>query len=153
MNKTRFARSAVAWAVAMLLCLWLAAPAMAGSSGDGSWERMKKEWREAGEALADFSAEQRDEAAERMKKSLNEMDERIDDMERDVADKWQDMDRQARENAEEAMKALRKQRKELAEWYGGLKHSSAKAWKDVKKGFIKSYDSMAEALDEAKDHF
>jgi len=35
----------------------------------------------------------------------------------------------------------------------GLKHSSAEAWDQVKKGFVDSYDAPANAFDKAENEF
>jgi len=67
--------------------------------------------------------------------------------------KWELMDQAARENAQKTLKSLRQNRNNLAEWYGGMKHSSAKAWGHVKNGFIKSYEALLEAYDKAKKEF
>jgi hypothetical protein len=37
--------------------------------------------------------------------------------------------------------------------YGGMKHSSAKAWEQVKKGFLDSYESLSKAFDKAVKSF
>jgi hypothetical protein len=34
-----------------------------------------------------------------------------------------------------------------------MKHSSADAWDQVKKGFVDSYDALANAFDKAEDEF
>ena len=41
----------------------------------------------------------------------------------------------------------------LAEWYGGLKHSSSNAWEDVKTGFLESYHQLQGAFDKAAQEF
>ena len=37
----------------------------------------------------------------------------------------------------------------LAEWYGGIKHSSDNAWDTVKQGFADAYRTLSESLAEA----
>jgi len=51
------------------------------------------------------------------------------------------------------LKALRKQRTEIAEWYGGLKHSSIGAWDEIKKGFANSYTELEKSLEKAREKF
>jgi len=51
------------------------------------------------------------------------------------------------------LKSLRKKRNELAEWYGGMQHSSAKAWEHVKRGFLKSYEALSKAYEKAVKEF
>ena len=59
----------------------------------------------------------------------------------------------AREKKREALRALRHERQEVSEWYGGMRHSSAEAWEDVKKGFAQSYDRMEDAFKDAAKNF
>ena len=63
------------------------------------------------------------------------------------------MDQLARQKSMTALTTLRKQRNEIAEWYGGLKHSSSNAWEDVKKGFLKSYQVLRETFDKVQSEF
>jgi hypothetical protein len=63
------------------------------------------------------------------------------------------MDQSAREKAMATLSTLRKQRNEVAEWYGGLKHSASNAWEDVKKGFLKSYQELQDTFDKAHSEF
>jgi hypothetical protein len=63
------------------------------------------------------------------------------------------MDQAARTKAQQTLTALRKHRTDVAEWYGGLKHSSNKAWEDVKAGFLKSYHELRDAFDKAAKEF
>jgi hypothetical protein len=57
------------------------------------------------------------------------------------------------QKASETMKALRQQRNRVAEWYGGMKHSSRDAWEDVKEGFSESYSALVGSWDEARQEF
>ena len=63
------------------------------------------------------------------------------------------MDQSARKKARAALDALRHERYELAEWFGGLKHSSREAWDEVKGGFVKSYEALKESFTRAKKSF
>ena len=63
------------------------------------------------------------------------------------------MDQAARREARSTLASLRKQRNELAEWYGGLKYSSAEAWGRVKSGFLKSYEALSKAFGKAESEF
>ena len=67
--------------------------------------------------------------------------------------KWDQMDQFAREKAMATLTTLRKQRNEIAEWYGGLKHSSSNAWEDVKKGFLRSYQALRDTFDKVQSEF
>lgn len=39
------------------------------------------------------------------------------------------------------------------EWYGGMKHSSAGAWNQMKKGFSDAYQSLYDSWKKATDEF
>jgi hypothetical protein len=105
------------------------------------------------QTIENYSAEQRDEAVKKAQELLNDLDRRIDRMQAQLEKGWTKMSESAREKKAATLRALRKQRNEVAEWYGGLKYSSAAAWEDVKGGFVKSYDALKDALDKAKNQF
>jgi chromosome segregation ATPase len=116
-------------------------------------EDVKQETMEAIEALKNYSIEKKDAAVSEVKVALEDLDARIDRMQNGIEKKWDEMDQASRDKAKETMQALRKKRNELSEWYGGMKHSSAEAWTDVKDGFVKGYEALANAFDEAENEF
>ena len=100
-----------------------------------------------------YTVTQRDEALKSAKAALDELDASIQRLERKVASDWDKMDEAARRKARATLDALHRQRNELSEWYGGLKHSSAEAWDEVKNGFSKSYDALRGAFGKARKAF
>lgn len=64
---------------------------------------------------------------------------------------WARMSQASRTRSQATMADLRKRRNALAEWVGGLRHSSATAWGDVRSGFVKSYHELADAIRKARD--
>ena len=118
-----------------------------------SMKDVKEKAEEAVQAIKDYSVNQRDEAVKKAKAAMDKLDARINSMESELDKKWSQMDESAREKGRASLTALRKQRDEVAEWYGGLKHSSRKAWEDVKKGFLKSYQELRESLNKAHSEF
>ena len=116
-------------------------------------KEVKQEIKEAFEAVQDLTSEQRDEAVKKIKVALQKLDVQIESMEDRIGKKWDQMDQAARRQARSTLASLRKQRNELAEWYGGLKFSSVAAWGHVKNGFLKSYESLAEAFGKAESEF
>jgi hypothetical protein len=96
---------------------------------------------------------QRDEATKSAKAALDDMDAGIRRLERKLEREWDQMDAAARKKARATLDALRRERNELAEWYGGLKYSSAEAWDEVKSGFAKSYDDLKGAFGKARKAF
>lgn len=105
------------------------------STNETGAKDVKEKVTEAVQAIEKYSVDQRDEAVKKGKAVLDDLDARIDSLESQLNKKWGQMDQSARKKVRASLKALRKQRNEVAEWYGGLKHSSSNAWEDVKKGF------------------
>ncbi len=108
---------------------------------------------ETGQAIKNYTLAQRDEAIKQAKAALDDLDTRISRMERKLDNEWDRMDQAARKKARATQKALRRERNEVAEWYGGLKHSSAESWEQVKAGFVKSYEVLKESFAKARKQF
>jgi hypothetical protein len=108
---------------------------------------------ETGQAIKNYTVAQRDEAIKKAKAALDDLDVRIGRMERKLDNEWDRMDQAARKKARAALNALRRERNEAAEWYGGLKHSSAESWEQVKAGFVKSYEALKESFAKAMKAF
>jgi hypothetical protein len=103
--------------------------------------------------IKDFTVAQRDEAIKNAKAALDDVDARIRGMERKLDNEWDKMDQAARKKARATLAALRRERNEVAEWYGGLKHSSAESWEQVKTGFVKSYEVLRDSFARARKEF
>jgi len=116
-------------------------------------DQVKREWAETVEALKHYSAAQRDAAVDRAEQTLNAMDRRIEDLEARTRQQWDKLTQSAREAREASLHTLRTQRNQAAEWYGGMKHSSAGAWESVKQGFIDSYAVLSDSFRKARDEF
>jgi hypothetical protein len=108
---------------------------------------------DTGQAIKNYTVQQRDEAIKQAKAGLDDLDRRIGRMERKLDSEWDHMDQAARKKARAALDALRKERNEVGEWYGGLKHSSAESWEQVKTGFVKSYEALKDAFAKARKAF
>jgi len=103
--------------------------------------------------IKDYTVAQRDEAIKNAKAALDDVDARIRGMERKLDNEWDRMDQAARKKARATLAALRRERNEVAEWYGGLKHSSAESWEQVKTGFVKSYEVLRDSFARARKEF
>jgi hypothetical protein len=108
---------------------------------------------ETGQAIRNYTVAQRDEAIKNAKAALDDLDRRIGRVERKLDSEWERMDQAARKKARATLNALRRERNEAAEWYGGLKHSSAESWEQVKAGFVKSYEVLKESFARARKEF
>ncbi|MBU4264063.1 MAG: hypothetical protein KKC76_19600 [Proteobacteria bacterium] len=105
------------------------------------------------QAIKDYSIDKKDQVMAQAKDVLDKMDVKIDELEKQSSEKWQDMSEASREKSRQALRELRKKRNDIAEWYGGMKHSSAAAWDEMKKGFIESYHLLQKAFDKAAEKF
>lgn len=105
------------------------------------------------DAIKNYSAAQKEEAEKKAKATLEDVDARIGELENRVSKNWSSMSQAARDHAHATLQALRKKRNEVAEWYGAVKHSSAEAWDEVKRGFSKSYRDLAESVSKARREF
>jgi len=113
-------------------------------------EEVKQEIKEAFESMENYTADQRDEAVDKIKVALGNIDSQIEGMENRIGKKWDQMDQAARRKARSTSASLSKQRNDLAEWYGGLKYSSAEAWGHIKNGFLKSYETLSKTYGKAE---
>jgi hypothetical protein len=105
---------------------------------------------DTGRAIKGYTVAQRDEAVKQAKAALDDADARIRRLERKLDNDWDKMDQAARNKGRATLNRLRRERNELAEWYGGLKHSSAEAWEEVKNGFSNSYDALKKSFARAR---
>jgi len=148
------ARTIVFSARALALGALLAgSPLSSAAEAPGGKTTAKDVAREAGEtgrAIKDYTVAQRDEALKQAKAALDDLDTRIRRMERKLDSEWERMDQGARKKARATLDALRRERNEAAEWYGGLKHSSAESWEQVKAGFVKSYEVLRQSFAKAR---
>lgn len=111
---------------------------------------VRHEVADAAEAIKQYGADKRDEAAKKAQAALDALDARIEAMEARIDRNWDKMDKAAREQARSRLKALREQRVEVAEWYGGLKNSTAEAWDQMKAGFSGAYTSLRRTWEKAE---
>ncbi len=138
--------------MALLSCVSIATAATSDSNQTTATE-VRKEINEALQAIGSYSAEQRDAAVIKAREALAKTDARIEELEQKIHQNWQPMSEEARQQAHTTLKALQKQRTEIAEWYGGLKHSSVNAWEEIKKGFSASYTELGKSLEKARQEF
>ena len=137
----------------VLLAIPLLAVAAEPPAGKGTAKEVSRNIDETGKAIRNYTVAQRDEAVKKAKAALDDLDRRIGQMERKLDRDWERTDDAARKKARATLNALRRERNEAAEWYGGLKHSSAEAWEQVKSGFVKSYEALKESFAKARKQF
>jgi hypothetical protein len=128
-------------------------PLSPAAEPSGTTANISKKADEAGRAIKDYTVAQRDDAIKNAKAGLDDLDTRIGRLERKLDNEWERMDQSARKKARAALNALRRERNDAAEWYGGLKHSSAESWEQVKAGFVKSYEVLRDSFAKARKQF
>lgn len=130
-------------------------PTSAGQvdTGKSSMQDVKKEVGEAADAIKRYSVDQREAALSKAQAVMDALDDKIDKLEASIHKNWEKMDQATRRQAQAALDNLKMQRKKMVESYGALKHSSAGAWEQVKKGFADSYDDLHDAWQRAKEEF
>lgn len=136
----------------MTLCFMPIAQAQSGNDTVTAQD-IKKETQELINTLQQYTVEQRDQAVKEAEQARKKLDGRIDELETRVDNNWDNMNQAARQKARANLKALRKQKNELAEWYGGLKNSSAGAWQQMKKGFSDAYQALSDSWEKAKSEY
>ena len=114
---------------------------------------VKKETKEALQAIKEYSAEQRDKALQEVERLLDSLDARIEDIQARFDRQWEEMDQATRRKIRRTLEELYQRRNEISEWYGGMKHSSVKAWDTVKEGFVEGYGAVAETFGKAEGEF
>ncbi|MCW8892799.1 MAG: hypothetical protein OQL18_05720 [Deltaproteobacteria bacterium] len=153
MNRLMSKKAAVfCFLVALSLCASFSI-AVADNTNAPTAAEVRQEISEALQSISSYSAEQRDLALAKAKDSLERTDTHIEQLQKQFDQHWQQMSQEARKEARETLKSLQQQRTEIAEWYGGLKHSSSNAWEEIKKGFSASYTELGKSLEKARKEF
>jgi len=141
-------------AAAAALALISAMPAQAASDTNDetpSFEEIRANIGETFDAIAEYSAEQRDEALESTKKALAEADAAIERVENDIRENWHEMTKDMKIESGEALRDLRRERTELAEEYGAMKSGSDEAWDDLVNGFTEAWEEFETAWEKAAE--
>lgn len=143
------------WAAIVFIIFCLPAVGLADRDAErkDSAAEVKQKALETYEALKRYSAEQREEAVAATREGLRELDERIAEIQQQLDEQWDDLSDETRREMRESLDALHRKREEVAEWLGGMRHSSAGAWEEVKTGFADSYERLRQAVEKAKEEF
>lgn len=116
-------------------------------------EDVQEQMAKMGKTIEKYSITQKNNALTETQKTLDTIDRGIDLLNDQLDENWDRMSQVARRKSRTALRALEKQRNELSEWYGGMRHSSENAWEEVKNGFVKSYEKMADSFEKAAKEF
>lgn len=122
--------------------------AFAANEGDAttmSADEVQEEATEAMQALAEYSAQERDQALSAAREAMAQLDQEIDAREETLRDQWADMSTSAREQAKASLAQLRDTRNALGERYGALESGMDSAWDELKAGFAAAYEEVVKA--------
>ena len=106
---------------------------------------------EAGPAPAstgeDDAGTQKERFLREAEEALEKLDRRIHSLSRRMAEKWEQMEPRAREEAQRTLETMKKERQELLEKLNRLQQGSKEAWERMKNELRKSYESLKELLE------
>lgn len=105
-------------------------------------EDVRKEVREAIDAIKSYSADKRDEAVNKAKAALDDFDARMEKAEQ-----------RAKEKKEQAAAKLKEKRAQVTKRYEELKNATKENWEKAKSRFLKEYREMEEEYEEKVDPF
>jgi len=131
--------------IAMLALGSPAAHAGEGSDATTTPETVRTEVAEAMQAIAEYSAQQRDQALARAQQALHRIDAEIERREQRLRENWAQMSEAAREKARTSLRELREARNALGERYGALQSGAAGAWDELKAGFSDAWQELSRA--------
>ncbi|MDA7087551.1 hypothetical protein PH586_14270 [Pseudomonas sp. SA3-5] len=152
MNLSAFFRSALVLSV--LVIVGASPLCLAGTTDEkATLTEVKQDTQDLMHAIKGYSIEQRDEAITQTRSALDKMDRRISQLENRVDKRWDTMSVASRQKARATLQTLRQKRIALAEWYGGMKSSTADAWEEMKSGFVDAYSVLGDAWQDAQEQF
>ena len=109
-------------------------------------EQVKKETKEAAQALSEYAYAQKTQFVEQMQRQLNELNRDVDQL----AVKIEKSSAAAKADAEPKIKALRDKASQLNQKLEEAKGATESTWDDVKSGFRKGYNELKEGFQEAR---
>jgi len=101
------------------------------------------------ETAAEYSQQAKEEFQKKLETKLDELDAKIDDL----REKGRNLKDTAKANWDRKMAELEVKRKAANAKLSELGHSSAEAWKDVRKGAESAYDDLEKAFRDASKQF
>lgn len=115
--------------------------------------RFGQKFDESVDAIRTHSVERRDEALASARRGAENLDRQLARLQQQQDQGWSRMSQSARTRVQATREDLRTRRNALAEWYGGMRHSSTAAWEEARGGFVNSYHELADAMKRAKAEF
>jgi len=129
-----------------------ALPAVAQDAGAlTTTDEVRTEISQAMEAIAAYSAQERDQALAETRAALTRLDAETDRREDAMRENWAEMSDATRETARARLRDLREARNRLGERYGALETGASGAWDELKTGFSDAWGAFSEAWNAADE--
>jgi len=139
-------RAVVGFYLLAMASLLFAGPAAAQSEAAPTLEEVRIEVAEAMEAIAAYSAAQREAAVAEARLALEQMDAAVAARQRETRDAWAEMTAQAREDADRRLTELQSALIGLAERVGTLQTGTDSAWVELNNGLMAAWDELSTAV-------
>lgn len=133
-----------------VLLLTMFSFSMNAAAQHGNFEEIQHDTHELIESLGDYTAQQRDAVVTEVNKSLTQLDRYTERMQERIDANMQVMSIESQELARNAMEKLREQRAVVNVHLEQLANNTTDTWDEVKDGFVKAYEQMNEAWEEAE---
>lgn len=128
------------------LAALLALPAAAQDTGASTTtDDLRAEISDAMDAVADYSAQERDQALAEAREALTRLDAEIERREQALRESAWDLSETARETARARLEDLRIARDRLGERYDALEAGADDAWDELKTGFTNAWGAVSDA--------
>jgi hypothetical protein len=120
-----------------------------GTPGKVTSEDVRRDASQAVKSAAEYSPQTKEEFQKNLDARLNELDAKIVKL----REKGRDLKDEAKANWDRKMAELETKREAVSAKLAEVGHSSAEAWKDVRKGAQSAYDDLDKAFRDASKEF
>jgi chromosome segregation ATPase len=114
-------------------------------------DEVRAEISDAMDAVATYSAQERDEALAEARAALDRLDAEIARREQALREGWSEMSEATRETAQARLRDLQQARNRLGERYGALESGASSAWDELTTGFADAWGAFSEAWSAADE--
>lgn len=136
--------------IAVAMLAFFTVPAMAQEQTPKiSEDEVRTEISQAMDAIANYTAQERDKALTQAREAMDKLDAKIEKREHELRENWAEMSEDAQKSARSSLQDLRKARNNLAERYGALESGASDAWNELKSGFADAWEAFSKAWDGA----
>lgn len=130
--------------IAATLLALIAVPAMAqDKASEITTNEVRTEISQAMDAIANYTAQERDQALAEAREAMDRLDAEIEKREHELQENWAQMSEDARKSARSNLQDLREARNNLGERYGALESGTSDAWDELQGGFVDAWEAFS----------